>query len=92
MRDRAADQRVDPVIDDRPLDLAAARVFYGHDLGFAEPFTISSGAIFKVNDHQYIEVYSTLKDDEDRLIRIAFETTNAEGDVLIKDGLAEIAE
>jgi hypothetical protein len=44
-------------------DLAAARVFYGHDLGFAEPFTISSGAVFKVNDHQYIEVYSTLKDD-----------------------------
>jgi len=58
-------------------DLAAARIFYGHDLGFAEPFTISSGAIFKVNDHQYIEVYSTLKDDEDRLIRIAFETSNA---------------
>jgi catechol 2,3-dioxygenase-like lactoylglutathione lyase family enzyme len=60
-------------------DLAAAREFYGHYLGFAEPFPGPHGsAIFKVNDHQYIEVSPTLKDDsEDRLDRIAFETANA---------------
>jgi catechol 2,3-dioxygenase-like lactoylglutathione lyase family enzyme len=60
-------------------DLAAARAFYGHDLGFEEPFPgPNGGAIFKVNDHQYIEVANTLKDDsEDRLEHIAFETTNA---------------
>ena len=64
-------------------DLAAARAFYGHDLGFQEPFAgsaagASAPAIFKVNDHQYIEVFPGLKDDsEDRLAHICFETTNA---------------
>jgi catechol 2,3-dioxygenase-like lactoylglutathione lyase family enzyme len=64
-------------------DLAAARAFYGHDLGFEEPFAaVKNGtadpAIFKVNDHQYIEVFPGLKDDsEDRLAHICFETTNA---------------
>ena len=60
-------------------DLAAAREFYGKYLGFAEPFPGPGGsAIFKVNDHQYIEVAPTLKDDsEDRLDHIAFETSNA---------------
>lgn len=64
-------------------DLAAARAFYGHDLGFQEPFTLDkpSGGLmltyFKVNDHQYIEVFPELKtEDEDRLSHIAFETTN----------------
>ena len=42
-------------------DLAAARSFYGHDLGFAEPFTRGAGlAVFKVNDHQYIELTADL--------------------------------
>ncbi|HVT94156.1 MAG TPA: VOC family protein [Bryobacteraceae bacterium] len=65
-------------------DLAAARRFYGHDLGFAEAFTLdkpSGGlmlAYFKVNDHQYIEVFPELKSEtEDRLSHICFETTNA---------------
>jgi len=64
-------------------DLAAARNFYGHDLGFQEPFTLdkATGGLlltyFKVNDHQYIEIFPELKDDaEDRLSHIAFETTN----------------
>src|SRR5271163_759078 len=64
-------------------DLAAARNFYGRDLGFQEPFTLdkATGGLlltyFKVNDHQYIEVFPELKDDsEDRLSHIAFETTN----------------
>src|ERR1700681_2106768 len=64
-------------------DLAAARNFYGRDLGFEEPFTLDkpSGGLlltyFKVNDHQYIEVFPELKSEtEDRLSHIAFETTN----------------
>src|ERR1700722_5644397 len=64
-------------------DLAAARNFYGRDLGFQEPFTLdkATGGLlltyFKVNDHQYIEVFPELKDEsEDPLCHIAFETTN----------------
>ena len=64
-------------------DLAAAREFYGHYLGYQEPFTLDkpSGGLmltyFKVNDHQYIEVFPELKSEtEDRLSHIAFETTN----------------
>ncbi len=60
-------------------DLAAARLFYGHVLGFQEPFTVdkTSGGLmltyFKVNDHQYIEVFPELKSEtEDRLSHIAF--------------------
>lgn len=66
-------------------DLAAARNFYGHVLGFDEAFTLDkpSGGLmlvyFKVNDHQYIEVFPELKTpDQDRLSHIAFETTNAQ--------------
>jgi lactoylglutathione lyase len=65
-------------------DLAASRNFYGRDLGFAEPFTLDKpeGGLlltyFKVNDHQYIEVFPDLKSEtEDRLSHIAFETTDA---------------
>lgn len=64
-------------------DLAASREFYGHYLGFQEPFTLDkpSGGLmltyFKVNDHQYIEIFPELKSDtEDRLSHIALETTN----------------
>jgi catechol 2,3-dioxygenase-like lactoylglutathione lyase family enzyme len=66
-------------------DLAAARNFYGHDLGFEESFTLDkpSGGLmltyFKVNDHQYIEIFPELKSEtEDRLSHIAFETTDAQ--------------
>ncbi len=65
-------------------DIAAARAFYGKGLGFQEPFTLDkpSGGLmltyFKVNDHQYIEVFPELKGEtEDRLSHIAFETTDA---------------
>jgi catechol 2,3-dioxygenase-like lactoylglutathione lyase family enzyme len=64
-------------------DMAAARQFYGHVLGYQEPFSLDkpSGGLmltyFKVNDHQYIEVFPELKSEsEDRLSHIAFETTN----------------
>lgn len=66
-------------------DLEAARNFYGHYLGYQEPFTMDkpSGGLlltlFKVNDHQYIEVFPNLKSDtEDRLAHIVFETANAQ--------------
>jgi catechol 2,3-dioxygenase-like lactoylglutathione lyase family enzyme len=66
-------------------DLAAARKFYGKELGFAEAFSLDkpSGGLmltyFKVNDHQYIEIFPDLASPgEDRLSHIAFETTNAE--------------
>jgi lactoylglutathione lyase len=66
-------------------DLAAARKFYAGVLGFQEPFTVNKpdGTLmltyFKVDDHQYIEVYPDLKNpEEDRLLHIAFETTDAE--------------
>jgi catechol 2,3-dioxygenase-like lactoylglutathione lyase family enzyme len=65
-------------------DLAKARQFYGHDLGYQEAFTLDkpSGGLlltnFKVNDHQYIQVFPELKSPaEDRLSHIAFETANA---------------
>jgi catechol 2,3-dioxygenase-like lactoylglutathione lyase family enzyme len=69
----------------RTDDLAAARKFYGEALGFQEAFSLDkpSGGLllvyFKVNDHQYIEVFPDLKSaTEDRLSHIAFETSNAE--------------
>jgi catechol 2,3-dioxygenase-like lactoylglutathione lyase family enzyme len=65
-------------------NLDVARAFYGHDLGFAEAFTLDkpTGGLmltyFKVNDHQYIEIFPELKSEtEDRLSHIAFETTDA---------------
>jgi len=68
----------------KTADLAAARRFYGHDLGFAEPFSLdkpTGGMLltyFKVNDHQYIQIFPELKDPaEDRLSHICFETTDA---------------
>jgi lactoylglutathione lyase len=65
-------------------DIAAARAYYGKYLGFEEAFQITNpdGTLevtyFKVNDHQYIEIFPGLKGDEDRLAHVAFETTNAE--------------
>jgi len=67
-------------------NLAAARKFYTGILGFQEPFMLDkpdgSGLLltyFKVNDHQYIEVFPSLKDPQEvRLSHISFETTDAE--------------
>jgi catechol 2,3-dioxygenase-like lactoylglutathione lyase family enzyme len=65
-------------------DVAAARNFYKHGLGFEEPFSLDkpSGGLmltyFKVNDHQYVEIFPDLQSEtEDRLSHIAFETTDA---------------
>ena len=64
-------------------DLAKAEEFYGHQLGFAH-FSLDkpTGGLmlnyYKVNDHQYIEIYPGLKgDSQDRLSHVAFETKPA---------------
>jgi catechol 2,3-dioxygenase-like lactoylglutathione lyase family enzyme len=72
----------------RTDDLAAARKFYGDVLGYQEPFSYDRPAsqgggllltYFKVNDHQYIEVFPELKDPkQDRLSHISFETDNVD--------------
>ncbi len=72
----------------RTDDLAAARKFYTGILGFQEPFSLDkrpqegNGLLltyFKVNDHQYIELFPELTDPKmDRLSHISFETTDAE--------------
>src|ERR1700746_962289 len=72
----------------RSDSLDEARKFYGSVLGYQEPFTYSRPAsegggllltYFKVNDHQYIEVFPELKDPKQyRLSHISFETDNAE--------------
>ena len=69
-------------------DMAAARKFYTGVLGFQEPFSLDKPAsegpgllltYFKVNDHQYIELFPELTDPKmDRLSHISFETTDAE--------------
>jgi catechol 2,3-dioxygenase-like lactoylglutathione lyase family enzyme len=65
-------------------NLDAARKFYSGLLGLGELAAEGmpgepTSVYFKVNDHQYIEVFPTLKDpNEDRLVYIAFETTNAQ--------------
>jgi len=66
-------------------DMAAARKFYTGILGFQEPFSLDKplgGGLmltyFKVNDHQYIEMFPDLKEPkQDRLNHICFETTDA---------------
>jgi lactoylglutathione lyase len=65
-------------------NLDEARKFYSGVVGMAEAFATKDPAVngdlacFKVNDHQYVEVSPTLKDEsEDRLIRIGFETDDA---------------
>ncbi len=68
----------------RTDNLDAARKFFSGVLGLQEPFNYSEDGhllltYFKVNDHQYVEVFPELKDPkQDRLSHISFETTDAE--------------
>jgi catechol 2,3-dioxygenase-like lactoylglutathione lyase family enzyme len=72
----------------RTDNLDAARKFYTGVLGFQEPFMLDkpkeegTGLLltyFKVNDHQYIEMFPELTDPKmDRLSHISFETKDAE--------------
>ena len=64
-------------------DMTAADQFFGHALGY-DHFSLDkqTGGLmlnyYKVNDHQYIEVYPGLNSPtQDRLSHIAFETTDA---------------
>ena len=64
-------------------DIGKADDFYGRALGFSH-FSLdkADGALmlnyYKVNDHQYVEIYPGLKnDDQDRLSHVAFETPDA---------------
>jgi catechol 2,3-dioxygenase-like lactoylglutathione lyase family enzyme len=66
-------------------DLTKARQFYGELLGYDEPFQIFNPdgklalTYFKVNERQYIEIFPGLPPDrDDRLMHIAFETTDLE--------------
>jgi catechol 2,3-dioxygenase-like lactoylglutathione lyase family enzyme len=67
----------------RTNDLEAARKFYGQQLGYEEAFQLDrpEGGLllvyFKVNDHQYIEVFPGWKGPEQLILsHIAFETDN----------------
>lgn len=69
----------------RTADLAASRKFYSSIVGLGEPFSLDDPpgklllTYFKVNDHQYIEIFPELMDaKQDRLSHISFETTDAE--------------
>jgi catechol 2,3-dioxygenase-like lactoylglutathione lyase family enzyme len=67
----------------RTADMTATRKFYTEYLGMPEQAGVKDGAltrvVFKVNDRQFVQVLPELKDPkQNRLIDIAFETTNAE--------------
>jgi catechol 2,3-dioxygenase-like lactoylglutathione lyase family enzyme len=62
----------------RTDNLDAARKFYGQQLGYEELQAAESGLVFKVNDHQYVEVLSGWKGPQQLVLaHIAFETDNA---------------
>jgi catechol 2,3-dioxygenase-like lactoylglutathione lyase family enzyme len=65
-------------------NLEQSREFYASVLGLADAFSLDkpTGGLmltyFKVNDHQYVELFPELRrPDQDRLSHIAFETTDA---------------
>ena len=65
-------------------DYEKSRVFYGQFLGFQEPYSLKnpdgspSMTFFKINDHQYIELYPEKQADTDRLSHISLETDDIE--------------
>lgn len=67
----------------RTADMDASKKFYTGYLGMQEQAGVKDGGltrvVFKVNDRQFVQVLPELKDPkQNRLIDIAFETTNAE--------------
>src|SRR2546428_14179654 len=72
----------------RTDNLDAARKFYTGVLGFHEPFSLDkepaegTGLLltyFKVNDHQYVEMFPAVTDTKmDRLSQILFEVSDGE--------------
>jgi catechol 2,3-dioxygenase-like lactoylglutathione lyase family enzyme len=66
-------------------DYEKSRSFYGNFLGFEEPYELKNPdgssimTFFKVNDHQYIELYPEQTANSDRLSHISLETDDIEG-------------
>jgi catechol 2,3-dioxygenase-like lactoylglutathione lyase family enzyme len=65
-------------------DFDRSRKFYGDFLGFDEVFPLKnpdgtpSMTFYKINDHQYIELFPEKTPDSDRLNHISFETDDIE--------------
>lgn len=65
-------------------DYEKSRSFYGDFLGFEEPYSLKKPdgsaimTFFKVNDHQYIELYPEHEANSDRLSHISLETDDIE--------------
>jgi catechol 2,3-dioxygenase-like lactoylglutathione lyase family enzyme len=65
-------------------DYEKSRAFYGELLGYQEPYSLKKPdgsaimTFYKVNDHQYIELYPELEANSDRLSHISFETDDIE--------------
>ena len=65
-------------------DLAKTRQFYEEFLGFGEPFTLPNKdgsvriAFVKINDNQYIEIFTEPDRGEGQLNHISFYTDNAD--------------
>jgi catechol 2,3-dioxygenase-like lactoylglutathione lyase family enzyme len=66
-------------------DYEKSRAFYGDFLGFQEPYDLKKPdgtaimTFYKVNDHQYIELYPEVEANSDRLSHISLETDDIEG-------------
>jgi catechol 2,3-dioxygenase-like lactoylglutathione lyase family enzyme len=65
-------------------DYEKSRAFYGDFLGFQEPYSLKNPdgtplmTFFKVNDHQYIELYPEHEANTDRVTHISLETDDIE--------------
>jgi catechol 2,3-dioxygenase-like lactoylglutathione lyase family enzyme len=65
-------------------DYEKSRSFYGDFLGFEEPYSLknkdgsASMTFFKINDHQYIELFPEREANSDRLSHISLETDDIE--------------
>jgi lactoylglutathione lyase len=66
-------------------DYEKSRAFYGDFLGFQEPYDLKKPdgspimTFYKINDHQYIELYPEIEANSDRLSHISLETDDIEG-------------
>jgi catechol 2,3-dioxygenase-like lactoylglutathione lyase family enzyme len=66
-------------------DYEKSRSFYGDFLGLQEPYSLKNPdgtpimTFFKVNDHQYIELYPEQQANTDRMTHISLETDDIEG-------------
>jgi lactoylglutathione lyase len=61
-------------------DIERSRAFYTGMCGFQEPYSLKNPNVdfFKVNDHQYVELFPEKEPNTDRLVNIGLETDNAD--------------